>query len=426
MSKSRRGHHWGYVGALSLVTALAAAGASCSSSHGSGSTQASGSGHHGGAGGAGPATGTGTGGNLGFTTSASGSTGTGVDLDAGCAGAATKAQQLPLDMYIMLDRSASMLDAVPGGGNKWDAITAALKSFVVQSGLKGISVGLQFFAVPPSVMPSCPMSCTTDAACGNYGPCSANVCYPCGTSGVVADSCDAADYAKPDVEIAPLNGAQITGLYTSIDMHAPYGDTPTSAALQGAIDHATAWGKGHPGHVVIAVLATDGDPTECDPKQSHVDAIAAGGVSGNPKILTFVVGVGTSFTALNGIAAAGGTTKAFLVDTNQNVNMQFLAALNTIRGTALGCQYEIPKPDGGVPDYGKVNVQYAPGGGGKVEEISNFKDKAHCPASGDGWYYDNNAAPTLILLCPATCTKVSADSTGEVDVVLGCITKQPA
>jgi len=174
------------------------------------------------------------------------------------------------------------------------------------------------------------------------------------------------------------------------------------------------------------VLATDGDPTECDPSKAHINAIAAAGVSGTPKVLTFVVGVGASLSTLNGIAAAGGTTKAFIVDTNQNVNVQFLAALNAIRGAALGCQYEIPQPDGGMPDYGKVNVQYTPGGGGMAEEISNYQDKAHCPASGDGWYYDDPAAPTQILLCPATCTKVSGDSTGEVDVVLGCKTKQPA
>jgi hypothetical protein len=413
MSKSRSGRRFGYFGALSLLATVAMA--ACGSSKGSGteSSATNGAGGVGNTTGSGTSHATGTGGDIGFTTAVTGaSSSTGIDIDAGCAGAATKAQQLPLDMYIMLDQSASMLETVAGGGDKWDAITAALKSFLVQPGLKGISIGLQFFAVPPSAMPSCPMSCANDAACGNYGPCSGGVCYPCGTTGMVADSCDAADYATPDVEIAPLNGAQINSLYTSIDGHMPYSDTPTSAALQGAAN---------PGHVVIAVLATDGDPTECDPSKAHINAIAAAGVSGTPKILTFVVGVGTSLSSLNGIAAAGGTTKAFIVDTNQNVNMQFLAALNTIRGAALGCQYEIPKPDGG-----KVNVQYTPGGGGASEEISNYPDKAHCPATGDGWYYDDPMAPTQILLCPATCTKVGGDSMGEVDVVLGCKTKQPA
>ncbi len=44
---------------------------------------------------------------------------------------------------------------------------------------------------------------------------------------------------------------------------------------------------------------------------------------------------------------AGGTGSAFIVDTSMNVSQQFLAALNKIRGAALGCQYKIPVPQGG-------------------------------------------------------------------------------
>ena len=47
---------------------------------------------------------------------------------------------------------------------------------------------------------------------------------------------------------------------------------------------------------------------------------------------------------------------------------------------------------------------------------------ANCPANGNGWYYDNPAAPTQIILCPASCTLVEGDMTGEVDVTLGCST----
>src|SRR5205823_711503 len=134
--------------------------------------------------------------------------------------------------------------------------------------------------------------------------------------------------------------------------------TPTSAALQGAIDHATAWATAHTQDVVIALLATDGDPTECDTNLTNINAIAAKGANGTPKILTFVIGVGSSLGALNGVAQAGGTQSAFIVDTTQNVNQQFLDALNKIRGTALGCSYKIPIPsNGGTPDYGSVNVQ---------------------------------------------------------------------
>src|SRR5207245_583501 len=105
-------------------------------------------------------------------------------------------------------------------------------------------------------------------------------------------------------------------------------------------------------------------------------------LAGMPKIETFVIGVGGSLGSLNGIAAAGGTGQAFLVDTNQNVNQQFLDAMNTIRGQALACSYEIPLPEAGQPDFDKVNVQYTPGAGGPAQVLPRVADKAHCPANG--------------------------------------------
>jgi hypothetical protein len=340
--------------------------------------------------------------------------------DAACAAAATKAQQEPLDMFIMLDQSGSMNEMVPGNTTKWAAVTGALNTFVGTND-PTIAVGIQYFALPASGS-TCPTSCNTDTDCGSSanGPCVFNTCIGC--SGAGGDSCNAADYARAEVEIAALpgNGPPIQ---QSISHHMPNSSTPTSAALQGAIDHQKTWAPAHPGHVSIVVLATDGDPTECDTNLSNINAIAASGVSNNPKILTFVIGVGTSFNALNGIAAAGGTGQALIVDTTQNVNQQFLAALNQIRGAALGCTYKIPVPEAGTVDFGQVNVQYKPGNGGMTQLIPQVPDAAHCPSSGLAWYYDHPNAPTQILLCQSTCSTVSADTHGgEIDVLTGCQT----
>jgi hypothetical protein len=232
------------------------------------------------------------------------------------------------------------------------------------------------------------------------------------------DSCTSADYAKPEVAIAPLPGVA-SAIVASLGAHSPTTGTPTSAALQGAIDYAKTWSTSHPGDVVIDVFATDGDPEECDTNLTDIDAIAAAGANGTPKILTFVIGVGSSLTNLNGIAAAGGTTSAFLVDTNGNANQQFLNALNQIRGTALVCNYAIPLPTTGNPDYNNVTVTYHPSSGG-TKTIPHVMDMAMCPASGDGWYYDNNASPMSIILCKPTCSTVTADQTGEVDIYTPC------
>jgi von Willebrand factor type A domain len=343
-----------------------------------------------------------------------------------CAATSSKGQQQPLDLFIMLDQSQSMTDPVATGGDKWTAITAALNAFVT-SPQAGVSVGLQYFGLPPGGAGD-GGSCVDGAACQSNGDCGTGRCTRAGRclcggggGGGGRDSCNAADYAVPDVEIAPLpgNAAAITA---SIARHSPSTSTPTSAALQGAIDHATTWSKAHTGDVTIVVLATDGDPTECAPTDiPSIAQIAAAGANGTPKILTFVIGVGSSTSNLNAIAAGGGTTTAFVVDTNANAQQQFLDALNKIRGSALGCTYAIPVPTSGSIDFGEVNVTYTPSGGGR-QILPKVGDATQCPASGMAWYYDNNAKPTQILLCKATCDTVLADAKGEVDVALGCTT----
>jgi hypothetical protein len=344
----------------------------------------------------------------------------GGDVDApACAQSMTKADQVPLDLFVMLDQSGSMDEATGSGASKWDTTTGALKTFLQQPSLAGVSVGIQYFGVSPNMCST--LTCNSNADCGASacGPCILHACVGA-VGGGGGDSCTASDYANPEVEIAPLPGAA-NPLIASINSHSPTTGTPTSAALQGAVDHARTWATAHPGDAVVTVLATDGNPEECDTDLNHINAIAAGAFNATPSIMTFVIGVGSSLTNLNGIAAAGGTTQAFLVDTNGNANQEFLDAMNAIRKTALGCVYAIPLPPDGNPDYTKVNVQYTPGGGA-TRTLPKVNDKASCPASGDGWYYDNNAAPTTIILCDTTCGVVQADMTGEVDVQLGCST----
>jgi hypothetical protein len=178
--------------------------------------------------------------------------------------------------------------------------------------------------------------------------------------------------------------------------------------------------------VVVIVLATDGQPNDCGSNVGNVSAVAAQGASGSPKILTFVIGVGSSLSNLDQIAQSGGTGKAFIVDTTGNVGQQFIDALNAIRGAALACEYLIPQPEGGVIDPKKVNVQYTPGSGGAPEIWPKYDNEATCPPNGDGWYYDNDASPSKVILCPGTCAKVKQDSKGQIDVLFGCQTKPPA
>ncbi len=382
--------------------------------------------------GCGPATRNGGNGNGGDGGNGGGDDGGGNGLGDGsaCASTMVKADQVPLDMMVMLDQSSSMTDPVGNGGDKWMSVTGALTTFVQQPNLTGVSIGINYFGLPAMAANSCTAtSCAVDADCG------AAACGPCEVIGPVSvclgglamsggDSCTAADYAGADVEIGPLPGVA-TAIVSSMAAHSPATSTPTSAALQGVIDHATTWQQSHASDAVVAVLATDGDPTECDTTLSDIDAIAATAAAATPKILTFVIGVGPSLASLNGIAAAGGTTSAFLVDTGGNVNQQFLDAMNAIRHAALGCTYSIPVPASGVPDYNLVNVVYTPGTGGVAQTFPYVTAKANCPATGNGWYYDNANAPSQIILCDPTCSTVEADTAGEVSISLGCTTVVP-
>ncbi|MCK6592052.1 MAG: VWA domain-containing protein, partial [Polyangiaceae bacterium] len=318
-------------------------------------------------------------------------------------------------MYIMFDQSGSMSDPA-GNTTKWSAITTALKTFVEQPDAAGIGVGLQYFPAGAS----CPGICTTNADCGACGPCQVvgffGIC-----AGVSNDGCDVATYAKPEVAIAPLPGVA-PAIVASMSAHSPSGGTPTSAALQGAIDHAKSWATQNADHVVVTVLATDGDPSNCDTNLANINAIAAAGANGVPKILTFVIGVGGSSAALNGIAQAGGTNQAFFVDANQNATDEFVKAMNEIRGAALACSYLIPEPAMGELDYGNVNVQYVPTAGAEPIIIPKVDSIAACPASGFAWYYDNNAAPKQIVMCASTCETIKKDTEGEVSILYGCET----
>lgn len=382
-----------------------------------------------------------------------GGSGTGADAgshggsDAGsfqtCASQSTKGESLPLDIYVMLDQSWSMIDCVDGtttctvAGTKWGAVTSAIEDFVSQQ-LSNVSVGIQFFATPPVVPPVCSVQyCVTDTDCGAG-------CGPCSSGGwckgyVSGESCNPADYAIAAVEIAPLPGAA-TPIKSAITAHSPTSTsdykwgtlTPTAPALTGAIDHARAWAKAHPGHVVIDILATDGVPSSCSPTDiPSIAAIAASGASGTPKILTFVIGIDDgsgNVSKLNQIAQGGGTNcdpklnnAACIVTTGANTHGQFLAAMNNIRGAALGCTYSIPTPKTGTPDYTKVNVEFTSGATGAKQTFPKVADAASC-GNAEAWHYNDPHNPTQIVLCKAACDLIGRDSRGQVDILLGCAT----
>lgn len=98
-------------------------------------------------------------------------------------------------------------------------------------------------------------------------------------------------------------------------------------------------------------------------------------------------------------------------------------ATGVITGSQVSCSLDIPTPDGGTLDPKKVNVKYTPGGNGNPSSILNVPGGAADCGPNGGWYYDDPQNPSQIVLCPATCTVVQADTQAKVEVLFGCETE---
>jgi uncharacterized protein YegL len=301
--------------------------------------------------------------------------GGGVDEGGVCTSTSASAHHIQLDIIFLIDQSGSM------SGPKWIGTTAALTTFFNDPASAAIGAGMVYFPNHKAL------------------------------------NCVYTDYEMLDVpiDVLPVNAFALTN---SIPADAKGIGTPTYGALKGALMAATAHQDANPTHKVILVLATDGDPNYCGNVTLDNIANLAKSARDYNGVLTYVIGVaGSTIPNLNLIAAAGGTTASY--DVTNDIN-QWAAKMAEIRNVALGCDFEIPPPPNSeLLDPDKVNFAYTPKGVGTPKLLLRANDLADC--NGDpGWYYDNNASPTKIVLCPSSCSTVQADSAAKVEVLFGC------
>ena len=400
---------------VALVLGLAA----CSSEEGDGSSIGSGLGGSSGAGAngtaasagiAGGSASTGAGGMAGgFGAGGAAASGT-VQLDAGevCTGQSAAAEALPIDMYIMLDWSVSMLEPFGDGTfNKWQGVSEAIKQFVVDPRAASIGVGIQFFGVP--------------------------------------NTCSIPDYATP---VVPVDLASLTGPAIQAAIPAtPLGTlTPTYPALAGALQYMKARAAMYPERGQVVVLASDGFPTQCAPVTNGVcptggqcttlpdgmwvmnqgasvttiAQMAEQAATTDPPVLTFVIGIGTALANLDNIARGGGTEKAFLIESGDAVS-QFLDAMLSITLTPIACDYPMPTSIPGnaleMIDIDLVQVIYNSPVNPPLE-IPKVRQQGDCALNGgEGWYYDHPTEPTRIHICSGSCDSFRA---GSLDIKIGC------
>ncbi len=329
---------------------------------------------------------------------ANGNASGGFDPGMTCAASSVEGERLPVDLYFMVDTTGSMNCPVPDSASspcevdpgrpyaavtRWTVESKALTTFMDSPTNAGLSVGIGFF------------------------PSAANLC-------------DAKSYTTPKQEIALLPEAAAS-LNAVIAAQKPSGNTPTVASLTGAIEHARAWAKAHTSHRVAVVYSTDGYPKGCDGKNTIANAVsvAKSGLSGSPPIQTYVLGLGRNLSSLNEVAAAGGTEKAYLIETGTDAADKLAQALDSIRTRSLfGCTYSVPAPPpGDTLDYGKVNVRFTSSDG----KVTNVLQDANPTGCSEGWEY--SADKSEINLCGNACETLKGDLGAKLEILFGCMTE---
>jgi len=315
----------------------------------------------------------------------------------------------PANVLLLVDRSTSMLEPVdvnvPGGPSRWDALTAALRSFLDLEQAGNARIGLQFFGLID----------------GN-------------------DDCSIDKYRTPAVEVAPI-GSNHDALVAAIAAQQPGSFTPAAPALTGVLEYSLQVAQrpenaGIPG---VVIWFFDGIPTECGtvgvdgiPIISQADLIAplerfskpprdASNNPTQPPIRTFVVGINPGSTSA---LARAGSGQAFVVGatapvgSSPDVSGRIVEALGRIVARPLGCELDVPAAAPGSsepPDRELVRVKLRTADGA-TNELVRTTGSASCTAL-PAWHYADPPATGRIALCPSACELVGS---ADVQVELGC------
>jgi hypothetical protein len=312
------------------------------------------------------------------------------DADAGCrAGRVLSAERLPVDLSLLLDESASMATPLVGsnGETRWSVLDTALTNFVTDPEALATST-----AVALTYFPELP-------------------------DGGTAPSCASADYSTPDIALDALS-SNAAAIGSSIEAHAPLGAKPTGPALEGALLYMKARAAERPGRSSGVVLVTDGTATTCAPGTiSDLATVVAKAFVTEPRVRTFVVVLGASGNVadLDQLALAGGTERAMVID-GAGATASLNRALSGLSNASLACTFSLPPASEGAtpPDVSLLYTDAA----GVDHAVPKLAGLSACARNGDeGWYFDDDRAPTEVEMCTQTCASLAA---GTARIAIGC------
>jgi hypothetical protein len=289
----------------------------------------------------------------------------------------------PADLFLLLDRSASMQEdnagdkVLPAGvPSKWAQVVPAVTMAVAQTD-KDVSWGLKTFPE------------------GTDSECSATTLT-----------------TQIDVQIAAMNA---TAVNAAVNATMPLGNgTPTASAVNIAFNYLKNLNDGANKYIL---LATDGSPS-CtaamvhDTTQAHPDAVAAVTAAAAGGVKTFVVGVATTSKTdamtLNDMAVAGGeaqanpnplATKFYLSESQADL----VNAIKAIAGQISTCTFPLSSPPP-VPEHIAV----------KVSGVKAPQDTMHL----NGWDYTDGTF-TAVQVYGSWCDMIKS-SANMVTIIFGC------
>ena len=301
-------------------------------------------------------------------------------------------------MNVAVERPLPATHAKIGGTTEWWTL--------MQAGLNG------FYTNPANATTFSMLSFFPDGT-PPEGPGSPPFTVPvCNTT-----ACSTSTSCEARATFAQVNMGAFTSVTAAEGL--PISGPPTSAAFDALIRNAklNALKVVYANDTHLAVLVLASEPAACDPSVANMAAKAASMLSTH-KIRTFVIGIGVSSATTSTIAKAGGGT-AFNILPDANLGTNLAAALNSIRANIFPCSYDLPAP--GLFDPNNPFLAYVSGTPPTPATETQVANAAACGAT-DGYYYDNNANPTKVIICPNLCAKYRVTLYSAIKVVIACPT----
>lgn len=354
-----------------------------------------------------------------------------------CAGTSSEASFKPVRMFIVVDRSYSMVCHPPGypstcfgpgpgctcTADRWNGAVDALTTFFQSASSAGVGVAMDLF--PLNAGSGAGDGCASGAvSLPSPTPYTNSACAPTACANPLVPLGYLAEAGAPsDTQEQALVSALTTAPVSPPSTTSA--STPSLPALEGALDWAVAEQLAKPNETFVVVFVTDGEPTSClmsgdnfgNTPNTNAELIElAAAAHASYGVRTYTLGMeGSNIGVLDQIAAAGGTGESFVVGGSNAaaISSAFASALTAISGSSASCSLPFNATEHSDPE--SAVVTYTSGTSGST--LARHADVSSC---GDGWYFDDNANPGEVILCPSTCETVQADSAASVKVDVPC------